>query len=157
MLLRYRGQHKLRSRAAVAKNPNRKDRKGKDRKGEAATETSELGTTKSLDLLRASAESWYDGVYVNIRRRYSGGLTLLANYTRSKDLSNAPDFRSPMFESSVPQNNDLAAEKGPACDVRHRFALSASSRQILNHKDSEEEPQRAQRAQRFPESEKWHV
>lgn len=31
-----------------------------------------------------------------------------------------------MFESSVPQNNnDLAAEKGPACDVRHRFALSA--------------------------------
>ena len=31
-----------------------------------------------------------------------------------------------MFESSVPQNNnDLAAEKGPACDARHRFALSA--------------------------------
>ena len=31
-----------------------------------------------------------------------------------------------MFESSVPQNNnDLAAEKGPACDVRNRFALSA--------------------------------
>jgi hypothetical protein len=126
MLLRYRAQHKLRSRAAVATNPDRKDRKGKDRKGEAATETSELGTTKSLDLLRASAESWYDDVYVNIRRRYSGGLTLLANYTWSKDLSNAPDFRSPMFESSVPQNNnDLAAEKGPACDVRHRFAFSA--------------------------------
>jgi hypothetical protein len=119
MLLRYRGQHKLRSRAGVAKNPDRKDRKGKDRKGEAATETSELGPTKSLDLLRASAESWYVGVYVNIWRRYSGGLTLLANYTWSKDLSNAPDFRSPMFESSVPQNNnnDLAAEKGPACDV----------------------------------------
>ena len=127
MLLRYRGQHKLRSRAAVEKNPNRKDRKGKDRKGEAATETSELGTTKSLDLLRASAESWYDGVYVNIRRRYSAGLILLANYTWSKDLSNAPDFRSPMFESSVPQNNnDLAAEaaeKGPACDVRHCWCV----------------------------------
>ena len=31
-----------------------------------------------------------------------------------------------MFESSIPQNNnDLAAEKGPGCDVRHRFALSA--------------------------------
>src|SRR3984893_8834906 len=31
-----------------------------------------------------------------------------------------------MFESSIPQNNnDLAAEKGPSCDVRHRFALSA--------------------------------
>jgi hypothetical protein len=31
-----------------------------------------------------------------------------------------------MFESSIPQNNsDLAAEKGPGCDVKHRFALSA--------------------------------
>ena len=31
-----------------------------------------------------------------------------------------------MFESSIPQNNnDLAAEKGPSCDVRNRFALSA--------------------------------
>jgi hypothetical protein len=31
-----------------------------------------------------------------------------------------------MFEASIPQNNsNLAAEKGPACDVRHRFALSA--------------------------------
>jgi len=31
-----------------------------------------------------------------------------------------------MFESSIPQNNgNLAAEKGLACDIRHRFALSA--------------------------------
>ena len=31
-----------------------------------------------------------------------------------------------MFESAIPQNNsNLAAEKGPACDVSHRFALSA--------------------------------
>ena len=31
-----------------------------------------------------------------------------------------------MFEPSVPQNNnDLAAERGAACDLRHRFALSA--------------------------------
>ena len=31
-----------------------------------------------------------------------------------------------MFEASIPQNNDdLAAEKGPACDVKHRLALSA--------------------------------
>jgi hypothetical protein len=63
---------------------------------------------------------------VNLRRRYSHGLSLLANYTWAKNLSNAPDFRSPMFESSIPQNNaDLNAEKGPACDIRHRFALSA--------------------------------
>jgi hypothetical protein len=61
-----------------------------------------------------------------VRRRSSRGLTFLANYTWSKNLSDAPDFRSPMFESSIPQNNsDLEAEKGPSCDVRHRFALSA--------------------------------
>jgi hypothetical protein len=80
----------------------------------------------TINLLENSAQSWYDAGYVNIRRRYSHGLSLLANYTFSKNLSNAPDFRSPMDESAIPQdNNDLAAEKGPGCDVRHRFALSA--------------------------------
>jgi hypothetical protein len=80
----------------------------------------------TINLLEDSAQSWYDAGYVNIRRRYQRGLTFLANYTWAKNLSDAPDFRSPMFESSIPQNNnDLAAEKGPACDVRHRFALSA--------------------------------
>ena len=30
-----------------------------------------------------------------------------------------------MFEPAAPQNNsNLAAEKGPACDIRHRFSLS---------------------------------
>lgn len=52
-------------------------------------------------------------------------MSLLANYTFSKNLTNAPDFRSPMDESAIPQNDaNLAAEKGPGCDVRHRFALS---------------------------------
>src|ERR1700692_2041080 len=61
----------------------------------------------------------------------SGGVTLAVSpcgrITRGRKIwSNAPDFRSPILESSVPQNNnDLAAEKGPACDARHRFALSA--------------------------------
>jgi len=80
----------------------------------------------TINLLEDSAQSWYDAGYVNIRRRYQHGFTLLANYTWSKNLSDAPDFRSPMFESSIAQNNnDLAAEKGPGCDVRNRFALSA--------------------------------
>src|SRR6266700_1888431 len=30
-----------------------------------------------------------------------------------------------MFESAAPQNNSNLSEKGLACDVRHRFALSA--------------------------------
>lgn len=88
-----------------------------------------LSTTvpiSGVNLLENTARSWYDAGYVNLRRRYVNGLSILANYTYAKNLSNAPDFRSPMFESSIPQNNgNLNAEKGPACDIRHRFALSA--------------------------------
>jgi hypothetical protein len=78
-----------------------------------------------INLLENSAQSWYDAGYANVRRRFSRGLTFLGNYTFAKSLSNAPDFRSPMMESAIPQNNgDLSLEKGPACDIRHRFALS---------------------------------
>jgi hypothetical protein len=80
----------------------------------------------TINLLENNAQSWYDAGYVNVRRRYSHGLSLLANYTYAKNLTNAPDFRSAMDEATIPQNNlDLNAEKGPGCDVRHRFALSA--------------------------------
>jgi hypothetical protein len=80
----------------------------------------------TVNLLENTAQSYYDAGYVNLRRRYSRGLTLLANYTWAKDLSDAPDFRSPMFESSIPQNDsNLGAERGPGCDIRHRFAVSA--------------------------------
>jgi hypothetical protein len=78
-----------------------------------------------INLLENSARSWYDAGYANVRRRFSRGWTFLANYTFAKSLSDAPDFRSTMFESAVAQNNaDLSLEKGPACDIRHRFSLS---------------------------------
>jgi hypothetical protein len=87
--------------------------------------TSSTFPVSTVNLLENTAQSWYDAGYVNVRRRYSRGLSFLANYTFAKALDNAPDFRSPMFEAATPQNNyDLAAEKGPACDLRHRFALS---------------------------------
>jgi hypothetical protein len=80
----------------------------------------------TINLLENTAQSWYDAGYVNVRRRYSHGLSFLANYTLAKNLTNAPDFRSPMDEASIPQNNlNLNLEKGPGCDVRHRFALSS--------------------------------
>ncbi|WP_348261698.1 carboxypeptidase-like regulatory domain-containing protein [Telmatobacter sp. DSM 110680] len=80
----------------------------------------------TINLLENTSQSWYDAGYVNVRQRYSNGLSFLANYTFAKSLENAPDFRSPMFEAATPQNNDdLNAEKGPGCDVKHRFALSA--------------------------------
>ncbi|HEX6045940.1 MAG TPA: carboxypeptidase-like regulatory domain-containing protein [Pyrinomonadaceae bacterium] len=78
-----------------------------------------------INLLENSAQSWYHAGYVNVRRRFSRGWTFLANYTFARNLSDAPDFRSPMFESAAPQDNsNLQLEKGLACDVRHRFALS---------------------------------
>jgi len=80
----------------------------------------------TINLLENSAQSWYEAGYVNVRRRYSHSLSFLANYTLAKTLTNAPDFRSPMDESAIPQNNrDLSLEKGPGCDVRHRFSLSS--------------------------------
>jgi Carboxypeptidase regulatory-like domain len=80
----------------------------------------------TINLLENTSQSWYDAGYVNVRRRYANGLSFLANYTFAKSLANAPDFRSPMFEAATPQNNDdLNAEKGLGCDIRHRFALSA--------------------------------
>jgi hypothetical protein len=92
-------------------------------------ETAVVSTTfpvSTINVLENSAQSWYHAGYINARRRYAAGFTFLANYTWSKSLTDAPDFRSPMFESSIPQNNgNLAAEKGLGCDVRHRFALSA--------------------------------
>jgi hypothetical protein len=88
--------------------------------------TSTTFGVSTINLLENTAHSWYDAGYVNVRQQATNGLSFVANYTWSKSLSNAPDFRSPMFEAAIPQNNsDLAAEKGPACDVRNRFVLSA--------------------------------
>jgi len=85
-----------------------------------------LTPVSTINLLENTAQSWYDAGYVNVRRRASNGLSFLANYTFAKALENAPDFRSPMFEAAIPQDNDnLKAEKGLGCDIRHRFALSA--------------------------------
>jgi carboxypeptidase family protein len=87
---------------------------------------SETFPVSTINLLENTAQSWYDAGYVNLRRRYSHGLSLLANYTFAKNLTNAPDFRAPMDEATIPQDNsNLGAEKGPGCDVRHRLALSS--------------------------------
>ena len=76
----------------------------------------------TINMLENSARSWYDAGWVDVRRRFSHGLTFLTNVTWGKSITNAPDFRSPMDESAIPQNDsDLDAEKGLACDVRLRY------------------------------------
>jgi hypothetical protein len=79
----------------------------------------------AINMLENTARSWYDAGWVDARRRFDHGLTFLANYTYAKSLTDAPDFRSPMDESAIPQDNShLFAEKGLACDLRHRFTAS---------------------------------
>ncbi|TAM82485.1 MAG: carboxypeptidase regulatory-like domain-containing protein [Acidobacteria bacterium] len=80
----------------------------------------------AINYLENTANSWYDAGWIDARREFHNGLTFLANYTWSKGLTDAPDFRSAMMQAAVPQNNsDLAAEKGPnGMDVPHRFVAS---------------------------------
>ena len=91
----------------------------------STTVASSTFPVSTINLLENTSQSWYDAGYVNIRRRYAHGLSLLANYTFAKAIENAPDFRSPMFEAAIPQdNNNLDAERGPGCDIKHRLAVS---------------------------------
>ncbi len=79
----------------------------------------------AINYLENSAQSWYDAGWVDVRHPLGHGFALLSNFTWSKNLTNAPDFRSPMDESAIPQNNsDLDAEKGLGCNVPLRFVLS---------------------------------
>src|SRR5712692_5752191 len=82
-----------------------------------------------INWLENSAGSWYDAGWIDARRRFSDGLSFLLNYTFAKNLSDAPDFRSPMDEAAIPQNNaNLRAEKGLACDVRQIGRASCRER-----------------------------
>lgn len=80
----------------------------------------------AINVLENSARSSYNSGWALMKRRFSGGLSLLASYTFSKSLTDAPAFRSPAMESEVPQNSsDLRQEWGLAgCDIRHRFVMS---------------------------------
>ena len=89
------------------------------------TVASDISPVSAINLLEDSARSWYDAGWIDVRRRFQHGLTFLTNITWAKSLTDAPDFRSAMDESAIPQNNsNLRAEKGLACDVRLRYAAS---------------------------------
>ncbi len=80
----------------------------------------------AINYLQNTANSWYDAGWVDTRREFQHGLTFLANYTWSKSLTTAPDFRSAMMQAAIPQNNsDLDAEKGlNGMNVPQRFVAS---------------------------------
>jgi len=76
----------------------------------------------------------YHSLQLNMEKRFSSGLSALANYTWGKAISNGADQLSTSLAGpgvdlgvfSVPQNtNNLRAERGPAeFDVKHRFVAS---------------------------------
>ncbi len=80
----------------------------------------------AMNYLENSASSSYNSGYLLVKRNLSRGLSFVANYTFSKNLTDAPAFRSPAMESEVPQNSyDLRSEWGLAgCDITHRFVTS---------------------------------
>ncbi len=80
----------------------------------------------AINYLENTGNSWYDAGWIDARREFQHGLTFLTNYTWSKSLTDAPDFRSAMMQPAIPQNNsDLAAEKGlNGMDVPQRFVAS---------------------------------
>ncbi len=80
----------------------------------------------AINYLENTADSWYDAGWIDVRREFQNGITFLTNYTWSKSLTDAPDFRSAMMQPAIPQNNsDLRAEKGlNGMDVPQRFVAS---------------------------------
>jgi hypothetical protein len=74
--------------------------------------------------LESSAKTNYNGLLVEIERRFSGRYGFRASYTLSKAMNYANDDQIPFGNGPV-DPNDLAAEYGPAPnDQRHRVALS---------------------------------
>ena len=67
------------------------------------------------------ADSTYNSLQLDVRRRYSHGLSLQANYTYSKVLSNTLGDTQTNFEPFL-DNNNPQAERAPApFDLRHVF------------------------------------
>lgn len=90
-------------------------------------------TYSSVGMISGSANSIYHALEASVRKRFSGGLALLASYTFSKSLDDVSTFNitgsasQPVAgENDLAQNPfDLAAERGRSMfDARHRFVLS---------------------------------
>lgn len=78
-----------------------------------------------INWLENSASSSYNAAYISLKRNFASGLSFVSSYTFSKNLSDAPDFRSPMFESTIPQDNsNLRNEWGLSCDIQQRLVAS---------------------------------
>jgi hypothetical protein len=82
----------------------------------------------SLNVSESLGESWYNGLEVNLERKWQSGFSFKASYTYSKALSDT-DLGAFAFQGGLGNTQgspfDLRAQKGrDEFDARHRFALS---------------------------------
>jgi carboxypeptidase family protein len=74
--------------------------------------------------IESSVKTWYDGLLVNVQKRYSDRYTFNASYTLSKTFNFSNDDQIP-FQGGPINPNRLILEKGPAPnDERHRFTFA---------------------------------
>ena len=66
----------------------------------------------------------YNALILRVERRYSGGLSFIAAYTRGKSIDDASGLQG----TNQPQDNyNMKAERGLSdFDIRHRFVLSST-------------------------------
>jgi Carboxypeptidase regulatory-like domain/TonB dependent receptor len=76
----------------------------------------------------SSANTWYNSLAMTVRRPFSNGLEILANYTwaRATDDGQVAGTFGTFYGGDVPLDpNNIRRENGPSdTDVRNRFALS---------------------------------
>ena len=74
--------------------------------------------------IESSVKTWFDGLLVNVQKRYSNRATFNASYTLSKTFNFSNDDQIP-FQSGPINRFQLNLEKGPAPnDERHRFSFA---------------------------------
>jgi Carboxypeptidase regulatory-like domain/TonB dependent receptor-like, beta-barrel len=74
--------------------------------------------------IESSVKTWFDGLLVNVQKRYSNRATFNASYTLSKTFNFSNDDQIP-FQSGPIDRFQLNLEKGPAPnDERHRFSFA---------------------------------
>jgi hypothetical protein len=80
--------------------------------------------TGVVDLLRNSAKFRYNALQTEIRRRFSSGLSLQANYTFQKTLTDAPGTGQTRFEPLIDNANPKAEYAIADFDTTHVFNLN---------------------------------
>jgi hypothetical protein len=84
-----------------------------------------IGGPDAVVNIESSVKNWFDGLLVNVQKRYSNRATFNASYTLSKTFNFSNDDQIPFQQSGPIDPSRLILEKGPAPnDERHRFSFA---------------------------------